>query len=281
MPRPSTRRAAAPLALPGTDFAGDARPYGARSDESIAVGDLLMRHVPALARGDLEIVAIARRPGVLTKVAVRRRSGVRLERRPISLVLGVGADYVHRVRAELGGEPIRVVQWHGEPTWYIAEALGLSYVPPMQLLDASRRADVLLGEVDYRGVRGRHAINLQLAGVLTGWRIRLKRIATSPAWRALEAARQEGRSVTAEVTARLPKGLAVVVYGLNGLLPTGQVRGVRRGLPSERVDPLLRQRLGQELQVVVLRLDPDAGHIFVSERMPAGRQLPLPFHQPA
>jgi hypothetical protein len=36
-----------------------ARPYGARSEESIIVGDLLLRHVPALARGDLEIVAIA------------------------------------------------------------------------------------------------------------------------------------------------------------------------------------------------------------------------------
>ena len=40
----------APL-LPGE------RPYGARSEESVVVGDLLMQHVPALARGDLEIVA--------------------------------------------------------------------------------------------------------------------------------------------------------------------------------------------------------------------------------
>jgi hypothetical protein len=39
-----------------------ARPYEARSDQSVGVGDLLMRHVPALARGDLDIVVIARRP---------------------------------------------------------------------------------------------------------------------------------------------------------------------------------------------------------------------------
>ena len=240
------------------------------------VGELLVRHVPALARGDLELVAIARQPGVLTKVAVRRRPGVRLERRPISLVLGVGADYVQRVRAELGGEPIHVVQWQGDPRRYIADALGLSSVPPMLLLDASRRTQVLLGEIDYRGVWGRQASNVLLAGVLTGWRIRPKRIATSSAWRALEAARQDGRSATAEVAARVPKGLAIVIHGLHGLLPTGQVRGVRRGLPTERVDALLRQRLGQELQVTVLRLDADAGHIFVSERVPAGRQLTLP-----
>jgi hypothetical protein len=41
------------------------------------------------------------------------------------------------------------------------------------------------------------------------------------------------------------------------------------------VDVLLRQHLGQEIQVNVLRLYPDTGHIFVSERLPAGYQLRL------
>jgi hypothetical protein len=40
---------------------------------------------------------------------------------------------------------------------------------------------------------------------------------------------------------------------------------------------VLRAHLGQELRVDVLRLDPDTGDIFVSERRPAGRQLALPF----
>jgi ribosomal protein S1 len=82
--------------------------------------------------------------------------------------------------------------------------------------------------------------------------------------------------VPASVQTRVSKGLAVSIYGLNGLLPTGQVRGIQRDTPAERVDRLLRTHLGQELRVDVLRLDPDAGHIFVSERRPAGHQLPLP-----
>ena len=232
-----------------------------------------------LARGDLEIVAIARRPTVLTKVAVRRRAGTRLSQRPISLVLGVGADYVRRVRAELGNEQVHVVQWHGEPARYVAEALGLGYVPPMTLLDAARRADVLLGEIDYRGVRGWQAVNVLLASALTEWRIRLKRIASSPAWRLIEAARVEGRSVPAEVTSRLPKGLSVSIYGLHALLPTGQVRGIRRGTAADDVAAHLRQLIGEHIQVVPLRLDPDAGRIYVSERAPAERQLALP-HMP-
>jgi hypothetical protein len=68
--------------LPGFGPA-PARLYGATSDESVVVGDLMVRHVPALARGELEIAAIARYPGVLTKVAVRRHSGNKLSGRPV------------------------------------------------------------------------------------------------------------------------------------------------------------------------------------------------------
>ena len=193
----------------------------------------------------------------------------------MSLVVGLGADYVRRVSAELGGERTHVVQRQGDPARYIAEALGLGYLPPIQISATHRRADVLLGDIDVRGARGRQAINVLLASALTGWRIRLRDIARAPAWRVLELARQEHRSVPAIVQARVPKGLAVVIYGLHGLLPTGKVRGVRRSTPAAEVDALLRARLGQELQVNVLRLDPDTGHIFVSERVPAGYQLPL------
>jgi transcription antitermination factor NusA-like protein len=34
---------------------------------------------------------------------------------PVSLVAGVGADYVNRVSAELGGERLHVLQWQGVP----------------------------------------------------------------------------------------------------------------------------------------------------------------------
>jgi len=258
----------APL-LPGV------RPYGARSEESVVVGDLLMQHVPALARGDLEIVAIARHQTVLSKVAVRRRRGVRLSARPVSLVVGLGADYVNRVSADLGGERLHVLQWQGDPARYVAEALGLGYLPPIELSPSTRLANVLLGDIDVRGVRGRQGINLLLASALTEWRIRLRQLARSPAWNTLVVAHAEHTSVPAVVQARVPKGLALSIYGLSGLLPIGQVRGVRRSSPAETVDNLLRERLGHELRVDVLRLDADTGQIIVSERVAAGRQLPL------
>ena len=223
------------LPLPGTGAEAGERPYGARTDAGVIVGDLLMRHVPALARGDLEIVAIARRPTVLTKVAVRGapalvcrsvRSAWCSVSVPTTSDACVPSSATNRCTSSSG---------IGEPARYVAEALGLGYVPPMTLLEAARRADVLLGDIDYRGVRGWQAVNVLLASALTEWRIRLKRIASSPAWRLIEAARVEGRSVPAEVTSRLPKGLSVSIYGLHALLPTGRSAGFAAArLPTRR-----------------------------------------------
>jgi transcription antitermination factor NusA-like protein len=252
-----------------------ARPYGATSDESVVVGELLMRSVPALTRGDLEIVAIARRRGVLSKVAVRRRPGVRLTARPVSLVVGLGADYVNRVSAELGGERIHVLQWQGDPARYIPAALGIGYLPAIELSSSGRRATVMLGAIDVRGARGRQGINLMLASALTDWRIHLREIARAAAWKVLEAALAQSQSVPAIVNARVAKGLAVTIYGLHGLLPIGQIVGVRRSTPPREVDTLTQRLLGTELQVIVLKLDPDEGHIFVAARPRQARQLSL------
>ena len=63
------------LTLPHFDFTEEDEryPFGARSEAAVFVGKLLRDEVPALSSddGDLEIVALARRPGVLSKVAIR------------------------------------------------------------------------------------------------------------------------------------------------------------------------------------------------------------------
>jgi transcription antitermination factor NusA-like protein len=116
------------------------------------------------------------------------------------------------VSADLGGERLHVLQWQGDPPRNIAEALGLGYLPPIELSWLTRLANVLLGDFDVRGTRGRQGINLLLASALTGWRIRLREISGSPAWKALEAAHEQERSVPASVQVRVPKGLAVAIY---------------------------------------------------------------------
>src|SRR5207249_4415936 len=115
--------------------------YGARSEAAEYVGALLVDEAPAVASGEIQIVAVARRPGVLTKVAVRSQA-----------MATIGGDDIARVRDRLDGERIDVVTWDHAAPVYISAALGVGKVPPMLLLPAISHARVLLGEIDMRGI---------------------------------------------------------------------------------------------------------------------------------
>ncbi len=220
------------------------------------VGELLCEEVPDLARdgGSLDVVAIARRPGVLSKVAVRARA-----EGPTPIALGIGADHLARVSQRLDGERIQVVAWQRSARAFIADALGLGEVPPMLLLPAIGHARVLLGEIDVRGIAGWRGLNVVLASALTGWRIRLEPVAGTPAWQRLHAAMLARRPVMATVVARTERGLRVEVQGLFAVLSDGG----------------RTEREGRELEVRVTRMDPDEGRIAVSDRLVAKTQLPL------
>lgn len=238
------------------DDAPERYPFGARSEAAIFVGDLLVEAVPSLAADDssLEIVAIARRPGVLSKVAIRPRAG-----QPASLFVGIGADYLSAVSGQLDGERIEVVRWQRAASAYIADALGLGETPPVLLLPGIGHARVLLGEIDVRGIAGWRGLNTVLASALTGWRIRLEPVAMTAAWRRLHAAMLARRPVVGTVVGHTARGVRLEVLGLFAVLSNG----TREYAP------------GEELLVRVTRMDADEGRIFASDKLVASGQLPL------
>jgi len=228
-------------------------PFGARSLAGVYLGQLLAAEVPSIRNGELEIVAIARRPGVLSKVAVRRFDSID------PLVAGIGADHIARVRARLDREQIQILQWRREPRRYIADALGLSEVPPMVLRPAIEHAQVFVGDIDLRGMDGWRGINRLLASALTGWGIRLTSVSTTHAWRVLRTAMAEQRPLTASLVGPTPRGWRVEIEGLYARLPGSRTRQV-----------------AQELEVRVMRMDADEGRIVVSDRLRRRNQLALP-----
>ena len=236
----------------GEDFG---LPATTRSEAAQFVADLLCREVPALAEGRLHIASIARRPGVLTKVALRAT----LPTAPAaSAPPSVGADDIARVRDQLDGERIEVVGWSPDAPRFIADALGLADVPPMLMLPTLGHVHVLLGEIDLRGMAGWRGLNVLLASAVTGWRIRLKPIAATHAWRRLGAARSARSTLVATALGTSARGLRVEVLGLYGLLP---------GAAAEP---------GTSLHVRVRRLDADEGRIWLTDRLDPAAQLPLP-----
>jgi transcription antitermination factor NusA-like protein len=214
---------------------------------------LLHEEVPNLGPdGALEVVAIARRPGVLSKVAIRAR-GQR------SATAAIGADHLARISRRLDGERIEVVHWQRSANAYIADALGLGEVPPILLIPRIRHARVLLGEIDVRGIAGWRGLNTILASALTGWRIRLEPVAATAAWHRLKIALQAKRPVHASVIGPAARGLRLELFGLYAVLS----------------HPSRHHLVGDELEVRITRMDPDEGHIFVSDRLTRGPQLPL------
>jgi hypothetical protein len=209
-------------------------PYEARfgSEAAVYMGQLLAEAAPRL-----EVVAIARRPGVLAKVAV--------------LDAAQAGDAVDRVREQLEGERIEVVVWDPEPRRYITRALGMAEEPAMVLKPGINHVQVLVGEIDLRGMNGWRGINRLLASALTGWRIRLLPIGESAAWRALESAQAARRSIRATVV-----GTRVEVHGLYARLA---------GRPP----------LEEELDVHITRMDPDEGTIRVARTVKKSRQPAL------
>jgi N utilization substance protein A len=224
----------------------------------VFVGELLCGEVPALSPADgwLDIVAIARRPGVLSKVAIRPRRDVLPP-----LMVGIGADHLARVSQQLDGERLEVVQWQRSASAYIAGALGLAEVPPVWLLPGLGHARVLLGEIDIRGIAGWRGLNAILASSLTGWRIRLEPVTATPAWSRLQAAMLARRHVTGSVVGRTVRGPRLDTLGLYAVLTNGEA------------SPELE--VGQEVEVRITRMNPDEGRIFVTDRLTTRRQLPL------
>jgi hypothetical protein len=130
----------------------------------------------------------------------------------------------------------------------------------MVLRPSIQHADVLLGEIDVRGMDGWRGLNRLLASALTGWRIHLNPIAASPAWAVLAAAHKERRPVRATVLGPSARGVRAEVHGLFGTLAR-----------ESQLAP------GDEVEVLVSRLNPDEGRILLARRPPPNDQLALPY----
>jgi hypothetical protein len=201
---------------------------------------LLTELEPALEE---RIVAIARRPGVQSKVAIT----------DVERLSDLGA-----VRAQLDGERIDVVPFSTDAHEFIAQALGLAEPPPIVLQPTIRHARVWLGDVDVRGMEGWRGINRLLASAVTGWRIHLLPVTQSAGWQVLANAQRARRTIIGTALRASTAGWLVDVHGLHALLHTPQ--------------PLTP---GQELELRVVRMNPDEGRIVVSQHLAPSGQLGL------
>ena len=127
--------------------------------------------VPEIFSGVVEIMAIAREPGIALEgrgrgPAGQGRSG-RLMRRH-----SWRAHPEHRQRAE--GEKIDVIEWSPETTTFIANALSAGQLLSVGLNEEEKDARVMVPSDQMSLAIGKEGQNARLAYKLTGWRIDVK-----------------------------------------------------------------------------------------------------------
>jgi N utilization substance protein A len=127
--------------------------------------------VPEIYNGTVEIKAVAREPGVRSKVAVAaRQEGVDA----VGSCLGLRSIRIQNITKELGGEKIDVIQWNADPSVFIGNALSPAATTSVETSTEEKTANVVVPDKQLSLAIGKGGQNARLAARLTGWRIDIK-----------------------------------------------------------------------------------------------------------
>lgn len=127
--------------------------------------------VPEIFSGAVEIMEVAREPGLRSKVAVAGRQE-RVD--PVGSCVGVRGVRIQNIVNELYGEKIDVIEWSPETSTFIANALSPAKPTSVTLDEAEHVATVVVPNDQMSLAIGKEGQNARLAFKLTSWRIDIK-----------------------------------------------------------------------------------------------------------
>jgi N utilization substance protein A len=141
-----------------------------RTDPELVI-KLFEQEVPEVADGTVKIVAIAREPGVRTKVAVMSTNS---DVDPVGACVGMKGSRVQMIVREFENEKIDIVPYSANPSSFITSALNPAKIIAVSAPPNSSVADVLVARGNLSLAIGKRGQNARLAARLTGWRINIK-----------------------------------------------------------------------------------------------------------
>lgn len=129
------------------------------------IEQLFRAEVPEMEGNAVEIKAIAREPGVRSKIAVASNvQGVD----PVGTFVGGHGTRINAVRDEIGSqEMIDIVVWDDDTATFVANAMKPANVTKVQLKKGEEKATVIVPEDQLSIAIGKNGQNVRLAGKLT------------------------------------------------------------------------------------------------------------------
>src|SRR5438477_1795506 len=132
---------------------------------------LLEAEVPEIKAGTVEIKALAREPGLRTKIAV---SSTEPGLDPVGACVGPKGARHRAILSELASEHVDIVPWSDDSEAFVAAALGPAKVEKVSIDRVTRTATVLVPRGQLSLAIGRDGQNARLAAKLTAYRIDIK-----------------------------------------------------------------------------------------------------------
>jgi N utilization substance protein A len=127
--------------------------------------------VPEIYSGAVEIMEVAREPGLRSKVAVAARQE---KVDPVGSCVGIRGVRIQNIVNVLNGEKIDVIEWSPDTATFIANALSPAKPTNVTLNEAEKVATVIVPTDQMSLAIGKEGQNARLAFKLTGWRIDIK-----------------------------------------------------------------------------------------------------------
>lgn len=148
----------------------DPRVFVSRKDEKFVL-KLFEAEVPEIATGTVEIVGIAREPGIRTKIAVKSNDE-RVD--AVGSCVGQRGARVQAIVNELYDEKIDIVPYSDNPVEYITSAMSPAKVSSVKLASGTEKiADIIVPESQKNLAIGKGGKNAKLVEKLTGWKVNI------------------------------------------------------------------------------------------------------------
>jgi transcription termination/antitermination protein NusA len=128
--------------------------------------ELFRIEVPEIGEELLDIKAVARDPGLRSKLAVKTSDG-RID--PIGACIGMRGARVQAVSNELAGERVDIVLWDANPAQFVINGMAPAEVLSIVMDEDKHAMDIAVAEDQLSQAIGRGGQNVRLASMLTGW----------------------------------------------------------------------------------------------------------------
>lgn len=131
---------------------------------------LFEREISEIRDGTIEVKAVAREPGMRSKVAVRTNNE-RID--PIGACVGIRGGRIKTILKEIGDEKIDIILWNENPKIFVTNALQPAKLKTIEIDEANHQVLATVTEDQLSLAIGKKGQNAKLAVMLTGWRIRI------------------------------------------------------------------------------------------------------------